>query len=76
MVDGANSVLGLIADPCNCQNYVQCEYNSTLAQFTGIVRACNPCEIWDQTLLTCIRNDAVPECVFQPTTEETGLTYL
>ena len=31
MVVGADSVLGVVADPCNCQNYVQCEYNSTLA---------------------------------------------
>ena len=43
MVVGADSVFGLVADPCNCQNYVQCEYNSTLTQFTGIERACNPC---------------------------------
>ena len=72
MVAGADSVYGIVADPCDCRNYIQCEYNSTLAQFIGLQRACNPCELWDQEVLTCVRDPSKPNCVFQPSTEATG----
>ncbi|KAK2139544.1 hypothetical protein NP493_6344g00003 [Ridgeia piscesae] len=42
MVSGADSVYGLLGDPCNCQNYYQCEYNTTTEQFIAIQRSCNP----------------------------------
>ena len=74
MVIGDDAVYGILADPCNCQNYYQCEYNTTLEMFIAYERACNPCELWDQEVLTCVLNPDVPlsmiesgECI--PTTQ-------
>ncbi|KAK2174209.1 hypothetical protein NP493_818g02007 [Ridgeia piscesae] len=72
MVAGADSVYGLLGDPCNCQNYYQCEYNTTTEQFIAIQRSCNPCEIWDQEVLTCVRDESKGDCTFFPTTQGIG----
>ncbi|KAK2151005.1 hypothetical protein NP493_2698g00000 [Ridgeia piscesae] len=72
MVSGADSVYGLLGDPCNCQNYYQCEYNTTTEQFIAIQRSCNPCEIWDQEVLTCVRDESKGDCTFFPTTQGIG----
>ena len=77
MVIGDDAVYGILADPCNCQNYYQCEYNTTLEVFIAYERACNPCELWDQEVLTCVFNpDAVwvPEC--NPSTQTMGMKQL
>ncbi|KAI0231048.1 hypothetical protein LSAT2_018588, partial [Lamellibrachia satsuma] len=42
MVSGADSVYGIVADPCDCQNYYQCEYNTTTQLYIAYQRSCNP----------------------------------
>ena len=76
MVHGANSVDGILPDNCNCSNYVQCVRNQETNEFTGHFRSCNPCEIWDQFVLTCVMDLSKPDCVFEGTTQETGLCPL
>ena len=74
MVHGDDAVYGILANPCNCSIYYQCEYNTTLEVFIAYERACNPCELWDQEVLTCVFNpDApwVPEC--NPSTQGMGM---
>ena len=72
MVAGADSVYGIVADPCDCMNYYQCEFNATLGEFIAYQRTCNPCEIWDQDVLTCVWDPAKPDCRFFPSTEGIG----
>lgn len=72
MVHGANSVDGILPDNCNCSNYVQCVRDQETDEFTGYFRSCNPCEIWDQEVLTCVLDQSQPNCVFQPSTQATG----
>ena len=72
MVVGADSVYGIVADPCDCMNYYQCEFNATLGEFIAYQRTCNPCEIWDQDVLTCVWDPAKPDCRFFPSTEGIG----
>ena len=72
MVAGADSVYGIVADPCDCMNYYQCEYNTTLGEFIAYQRTCNPCEIWDQDVLTCVWDPLKPDCRFFPSTEGIG----
>ena len=69
---GHDSVYGIVADPCDCTNYYQCEYNTTSEEFIAYQRTCNPCEIWDQDVLTCVRDPAKPDCRFFPSTEGIG----
>ncbi|KAI0239524.1 hypothetical protein LSAT2_009748 [Lamellibrachia satsuma] len=76
MVAGADSVYGIVADPCDCQNYYQCEYNTTSQAFIAYQRSCNPCELWDQGLLTCIRDESKVNCTFAPSTEGIGICPL
>ena len=72
MVLGHDSVYGIVADPCDCTNYYQCEYNTTLEEFIAYQRTCNPCEIWDQDVVTCVWDPAKPDCRFFPSTEDIG----
>ena len=72
MVAGADSVYGLLGDPCDCQNYYQCEYNTTTNAFIALQRACNPCEKWDQDVLTCVRDESKGDCTWAPTTAGIG----
>ena len=72
MVHGANSVDGVLPDNCNCSNYVQCVRDQKTNLFTGHFRSCNPCEIWDQFLLTCVLDMSQPNCHFEPSTQATG----
>ena len=75
MVAGADSLYGIVADPCDCQNYYQCEYNTTSQAFVAYQRSCNPCELWDQVVLTCIRDESKVNCTFAPSTEGIGKTH-
>ncbi|KAI0215654.1 hypothetical protein LSAT2_032287, partial [Lamellibrachia satsuma] len=70
MVSGADSVYGIVADPCDCQNYYQCEYNTTTQLYIAYQRSCNPCEVWDQGVLTCIKGPG--DCTFNPSTQGIG----
>ncbi|KAI0239525.1 hypothetical protein LSAT2_009749 [Lamellibrachia satsuma] len=76
MVAGADSVYGIVADPCDCQNYYQCEYNTTTQAFVAYQRSCNPCEVWDQGVLTCIKDESKVNCTFAPSTEGIGICPL
>ena len=72
MVHGANSVDGILPDNCNCSNYVQCVRDQETNAFTGHFRSCNPCEIWDQFVLTCVQDLSRPNCHFEGTTQAPG----
>ncbi|KAI0231047.1 hypothetical protein LSAT2_018587, partial [Lamellibrachia satsuma] len=73
MVSGAESVYGIVADPCDCHNYYQCEYNTTTAEFIAYERRCPKCLRWSQEILTCVRDEKDPNCTSTtPAIQEPG----